>query len=104
MEKVKEYIDEHYRQGITLEEMAAHVGLSPNYFSNVFKKEFGNTFVEFITGRRMNEAKLLIMENQYSLKEISYMVGYNDPNYFSRVFKRSYQMSPKKFQQQIFKK
>ncbi|MFB4168443.1 response regulator [Virgibacillus sp. JSM 102003] len=104
MEKVKEYIDEHYRQGITLEEMAAHVGLSPNYFSNVFKKEFGNTFVEFITGRRMNEAKHLIMENQYSLKEISYMVGYNDPNYFSRVFKRSYQMSPKKFQQQIFKK
>ncbi|SFB01763.1 two-component system, response regulator YesN [Lentibacillus halodurans] len=104
MRKVTEYIDEHYKQGITLEEMAGHVGLSPNYFSNVFKKVFGTTFVEYITGRRLNEAKRLIMENDYSLKEISYMVGYHDPNYFSRVFKKHYQLSPKKFQQQIFKK
>ncbi|WP_164667840.1 response regulator [Virgibacillus doumboii] len=104
MRKVKEYIDEHYKQGITLEEMAEHVGLSPNYFSNVFKKVFGTTFVEFLTVRKMNEAKRLIVENKYALKEISYMVGYNDPNYFSRVFKKHYQMSPKKFQQQIFKK
>lgn len=104
MQKVKEYMDEHYRQGITLEEMAAHVGLSPNYFSNIFKREFGKTFIESLTGRRMNEAKHLIEKNSYSLKEISYMVGYNDPNYFSRVFKKHFQLSPKHFQQQIFKK
>ncbi|GAA0592247.1 response regulator [Virgibacillus siamensis] len=104
MEKVKDYIDEHYKDGITLEEMAEHVGLSPNYFSNVFKKAFGNTFVEYVTEKRMKEAKYLLMENDYSLKEICYMLGYHDPNYFSRVFKKHYSMSPKKYQQEIFKK
>lgn len=104
MRKVKEYIDDHYKRGITLEEMAEHIGLSPNYFSTIFKRVFGTNFVEFITGRKMNEAKRLIVENEHSLKEISYMVGYNDPNYFSRVFKKQFQMSPKQFQEQIFKK
>ncbi|HLR63585.1 MAG TPA: response regulator [Lentibacillus sp.] len=104
MRKVTTYIDEYYKQGITLEEIAEYVDLSPNYFSNVFKSVFGITFTEHIARRRLNEAKRLIVENEHSLKEISYMVGYHDPNYFSRVFKKHNQMSPKKFQQQIFKK
>ena len=66
------------------------MNLSPNYFSNLFKEEFGETFIEFLTKTRMENAKELIGENTYSLKEISFMVGYKDPNYFSRVFKRYY--------------
>ncbi|WP_167751476.1 response regulator [Lentibacillus salicampi] len=104
MQKVTAYIEEHYKQGMTLEEIAEHVGLSANYFSNVFKSVFGMTFIEYITERKLNEAKRLMTQNEYSLKEISYMVGYHDPNYFSRVFKKHHQMSPKKFQEQIFKK
>lgn len=104
MIKAKGYIEAHYPKGITLEHVAVSVNLSPNYFSNVFKEEFGETFIEFLTKTRMEKAKELIEENVFSLKEISYMVGYKDPNYFSRVFKRYYHSSPRHFQDSIFEK
>ncbi|WP_158701677.1 response regulator [Lentibacillus sp. Marseille-P4043] len=104
IEKAKKYIQQHFQGSITLEETAAHVNLSPNYFSNMFKHEFGTTFIEYVTKVRLHKAKELLEENNYSLKEISYMVGYKDPNYFSRVFKKHFSESPKRFQQGILKK
>jgi two-component system, response regulator YesN len=100
----KEYIMTHYGESVSLEDIAELVNLSPNYFSNLFKEEFGETYIEFLTKIRMEQAKELIEKNTYSLKEISYMVGYKDPNYFSRVFKRYYHTSPKHFQDSIFRK
>lgn len=104
MMKAKMYIEDHYAENLTLENVAASVQLSPNYFSNLFKEEFEETFIEFLTRTRMIQAKLLIEKNSYSLKEICFKIGYKDPNYFSRVFKRYYQLSPKHFQDRIFKK
>lgn len=101
MEKAKQFIKQHYRDTITLEETADQVNLSPNYFSNLFKQEEGATFIEYVTRVRLQKAKELLEENSYSLKEISALVGYNDPNYFSRVFKKHYSKSPKQFQQAI---
>lgn len=100
----KKYIEEHFSKNITLEDVAILVQLSPNYFSNLFKEEFGETFIEFLTRTRMLQAKLLIEKNAYSLKEICFKVGYKDPNYFSRVFKKYYHTSPKHFQNSIFEK
>ncbi|WP_203247624.1 response regulator [Sporosarcina beigongshangi] len=104
MTKAKDYIEAHYAKGITLEEVAAFVNLSPNYFSNLFKEEFDETFIEFLTKTRMESAKSFIEENSYSLKEISFMVGYKDPNYFSRVFKKYFHSSPRQFQDSFFDK
>ena len=104
MSRAKKYIEAHYSKGITLEDVAALVKLSPNYFSSQFREEFDETFIGFLTRTRMKNARELIEENVYSLKEISFMVGYNDPNYFSRVFKRHYQSSPRQFQDSIFEK
>lgn len=104
IEKAKTFIQQHFQDAITLEETAAQVNLSANYFSNLFKQEFGTTFIDYVTTIRLQKAKELLEENNYSLKEISYLVGYNDPNYFSRVFKKHYAASPKHFQQEIFKK
>ena len=100
----KKYIEEQFSGNITLEDVAELVHLSPNYFSNLFKEEFGETFIEFLTRTRMLQAKLLIEKNVYSLKEICFEIGYKDPNYFSRVFKKYYHMSPKHFQDSIFEK
>ncbi|WP_318615621.1 response regulator [Sporosarcina sp. YIM B06819] len=104
MTKAKYYIEAHYAQGMTLEEVAAFVNLSPNYFSNLFKEEFGETFIEFSTKTRMEHAKELIEKNSHSLKEISFMVGYKDPNYFSRVFKKYFHSSPRQYKDSIFEK
>ncbi|MFZ3577161.1 response regulator [Virgibacillus sp. DJP39] len=104
IEQAKRYIENNYNTTITLEETATHVNLSANYFSNLFKQEIGETFIDYVTKIRLSRAKELMEEHSYSLKEISYMVGYKDPNYFSRVFKKHFNDSPKRFQQEIFKK
>ncbi|MBO1914105.1 helix-turn-helix transcriptional regulator, partial [Microvirga sp. 3-52] len=62
----KEYIQTHFKASIALEDVAHLVNLSPNYFSNLFKEEFGETFIEFLTKIRMERAKELIEENTYS--------------------------------------
>lgn len=103
-EKVKSYINEHFQTAITLEAAAQAVQLSPNYFSNLFKQEFGQTFTDYVTSVRMEKAKQLIEANQYSLKEISFQLGYRDPNYFSRVFKRHFSESPTAFQRGLYQK
>ncbi|MDQ0218127.1 response regulator [Peribacillus cavernae] len=102
IEKAKKYIDLHYREPITLEQVAEHVKLSPTYFTKLFRESAQMTFIDYLTETRLAQAKQLLSENTYSLKEISYMIGYKDPNYFSRVFKRNYQMSPKQFKKQRF--
>lgn len=104
MSKAKAYIQTHFHEALTLEEVAEDVQLSPNYFSNLFKTTFGETFIEYVTRTRMIKAKELIKTNTYSLKEISFMIGYNNPNYFSRVFKKHFACSPKQFQRDIFEK
>lgn len=102
--QAKSYIQCHYQNHMTLEETASFVNLSPNYFSNLFKQELGDTFIDYLTKVRLKKAIELMEEGMYSLKEISFMVGYKDPNYFSRVFKKYYHDSPKRFQKAIFKK
>lgn len=104
MEVAKQYIEKHFTKPLTLEEVALEVKLSPTYFSKIFKEYFRATFIEYVTKIRMEEARKLIQENEISLKEISFLIGYNDPNYFSRVFKKHYGDSPRQFQSHILKK
>ncbi len=103
IERAKRYILERYDQQITLEEVAQYVDLSPNYFSLLFKEKTSKTFIDFLTEARLDRAKQLLEENELSLKEICYQIGYKDPNYFSRVFKKHFHVSPKQFQKQILK-
>ncbi|WP_077624739.1 response regulator [Sediminibacillus massiliensis] len=103
MERARKYISDHFHESISLEDVALHTDLSPNYFSNLFKEATGETFIDYLTNIRLRKAKEFLESNQYSLKEISFMIGYKDPNYFSRVFKKYYLMSPKQYQKQILK-
>ncbi len=98
IERAKQWLKDHYDEQFTLQEVAEHVHLSPAYFSNLFKITTGFSFVDYVTRLRMEKAMSLLIQKRYSLKEISYMVGYNDPNYFSRVFKKHYQVAPSQFQ------
>lgn len=103
IERAKRYIHEHYQEQITLEEVAQMIQLSSNYFSALFKESCGETFIDYVTTIRMNKAKELLVDQNISLKEICFLVGYKDPNYFSRVFKKQFQVSPKQYKQSIVK-
>ena len=73
---------------ISLNTIAAEVGMSPSYFSSIFSKEMGKTFVEYLTEIRMDRAKELLMCSSMKTSEIGYEVGYKDPHYFSYIFKK----------------
>lgn len=82
---------------ISLNTIAAEVGMSPRYFSSIFSKEMGKTFVEYLTEIRMDRAKELLMCSSMKTSEIGYEVGYKDPHYFSYIFKKTQNCTPKEF-------
>ena len=82
---------------ISLNTKAAEVGMSPSYFSSIFSKEMGKTFVEYLTEIRMDRAKELLMCSSMKTSEIGYEVGYKDPHYFSYIFKKTQNCTPKEF-------
>lgn len=82
---------------ISLNTIAAEVGMSPSYFSSIFSKEMGKTFVEYLTEIRMDRAKELLMCSSTKTSEIGYEVGYKDPHYFSYIFKKTQNCTPKEF-------
>lgn len=100
LDRALEYIRKHYREDVSLEQAADHAGLNPYYLSKLFKLQTGETFIDHITRLRVDKAKQLLKDEQYSLKEICYQVGYNDPNYFSRAFKKAAGVTPSQYRQQ----
>ena len=80
-------VHEYYRNGITLDEIAQRLGITPEYLGTQFHQELKVNFSTYIKTFRMNKAKELLLGTQLKMYEISERVGYSDPKYFSRVFK-----------------
>lgn len=98
IEMAKEQIAKTYMsEEISLNNVAAEVGMSPSYFSSIFSREVGKTFVEYLTEIRMDKAKELLMCSSMKTSEIGYEVGYKDPHYFSYIFKKTQNCTPKEF-------
>ncbi len=94
------YIDENYStEGLSLNDVASHVGLSPNHLSTVFSQKTGKTFIKYLTDRRISRAKELLRCTGKKSAEISALVGYSDPHYFSSLFKKTTGITPKEYRQ-----
>jgi two-component system response regulator YesN len=89
IEKADQYILEHYNEDISLDDIARHVNLSSYYFSRFYKNSTGTSFSDKMVMVRMEKAKELLKREELSIKDVSFMVGYVDPNYFSKIFKKS---------------
>ena len=95
IEEAKQRIQEEFGDpDIGLEKIAAEVGLTQTYFSSLFKKETGMSFVEYLTDTRMKEAMRLLKETNEKIYVVAQKVGYLESGYFSHVFKKKYGMSP----------
>ncbi|MGL5260431.1 MAG: response regulator [Lachnospiraceae bacterium] len=99
IEKTKKYIMDNYQKDISLDKVSCIVNISPYYFSKFFKEETGENFIDYLTNIRIEKAKELLDNSQYSMKEICSMVGYQDPNYFSRSFKKNVGMTPTEYKE-----
>lgn len=98
IQTAKKRIEQDYMsEDISLNSVAAEVCMSPSYFSSVFSKEMGKTFIEYLTEVRMEKAKQYLACSSMKTSEISYEVGYKDPHYFSYIFKKTQGCTPKEY-------
>ena len=93
----KQYVQEHYSQSITLEDVCAATGFSVSYFSALFKKESGEGFSKYLTGVRMEHAKELLQESSLPMTEVCARVGYSDLKHFTQTFKKYTSLSPAQY-------
>ncbi|MFR8227489.1 MAG: response regulator [Lachnospirales bacterium] len=89
-----EYINTHYAEQLSLEQVAAHVYLNPDYFSRVFKTETGKTFINYLTDVRLQHSVQLLENTALRVQTIAQQVGYYNASYFSTTFKKKYGVSP----------
>jgi two-component system response regulator YesN len=82
------YIDKHYAEDLSLENVASSIGISQFYFSHIFKKYMNCSFIDYITGVRIKKMIQLLKEKQYSTKELAFLIGYGDVAYFCKVVKK----------------
>lgn len=98
--KIIRYIEENYNQDISLDQLAEHVFLHPNYISSLFKKDTGLTFIHYLHLYRIKKAKaLMINDKELSFHQISEMVGYENVRHFFNVFKKYSGETPGKFRE-----
>lgn len=94
----KQYIQENYMLPLlSVEMICEHLHISTAYFSTLFKKETGQSYVAYLTEVRLNKAIELLNQTDYKTYMIAEKVGYSEPNYFSYVFKKQYGISPSKY-------
>lgn len=102
--QIKQFISEHSHKDISLNILAQKVDLSPIYISKMFKEKLGINYIDFLTECRIEKAKKLLNDPERSLKEITFEVGYHEPNYFSKVFKKMCGVSPKEYRKTLMSK
>ena len=98
IDKAKDYIQENYKEDdMSLQSVASYVNVSSNHFSAIFRRETGETFIDYLTTVRMDKAKDLLVCTSMKTSDVGFEVGYRDPHYFSYIFKKTQGMSPKEF-------
>lgn len=97
---VKDYIENHYMENITLEGAASKIFMNPYYFSSFFKKHTQMNFKQYLTEIRMKEAVRLLLQSDLMVYEIAERVGYNNSRQFSDMFKKFYGKLPQEYKAQ----
>ena len=96
--RAEEYVRSNYAdEELSLDDICETLGVSNSYFSTIFKRETGKSFIGYLTDYRMDCASRLLLETNEKSYIIAKKVGYTDPNYFSYVFKRRFGVSPSKY-------
>lgn len=99
--RVKRYIHSNLNANLTLQTVADHVRMNPNYLSEVFREATGTNFIDYVIQQRMELAKQLIIEDRYKLYEISSMVGYQSSKHFTALFKRVVGVLPSDYKRYV---
>ena len=100
LEKVRAFLDEHFTDKITLDELSEKFFINKYYLTRIFKETYGSTISHYVLTKRITRAKQLIRFSGMTMDEIAETVGMNDANYFSRAFRKVEGISPTEYQKQ----
>jgi two-component system response regulator YesN len=98
--EISKYVDKHYQENLTLQDISSHFYLSREYISRKFKQEFKVNFSDYLSNIRINKSKLLLLNPHLRIAKIAEQVGYPDVKYFSKVFKKLTGKSPNEYRKQ----
>lgn len=94
VEKVREYVDQNYFKDLTLQRISDLFYVNPYYLAHIFKKDMGDSPINYLIKTRLNTARNLLLSTDLSIKEIAFLTGYDNPLYFSVAFKKLFGTSP----------
>ena len=104
MDMITDYIQAHYMEDLSMQELARQMNYSEAYFCKLFKQCFGQNFTSYLTEYRVETAKKMLGQPTVNVKEIGKAVGYCDANYFAKVFKRITGQSPTDYRTELLLK
>ena len=94
---VKAYIDTHFKEPLTLEELARQAHQNKYYVSHAFKEAFGMSPIQYLMYRRVEESKYLLADTNSPVAEISFIAGFSSPSHFSQAFRRLEGVTPNEY-------
>lgn len=97
----KRYIDENFRNPITLEELATVAKVNKYYLSHTFSSDYKISPINYLIGRRIEECKNLLVSTNYSVSQIAGFTGFSSPSYFSQCFKRNTGLQPELYRKKF---
>ncbi|MDF2926249.1 MAG: response regulator [Paenibacillaceae bacterium] len=97
VERARGFIHEHYMEDLSLETVAAHIHVSPAYFSSIFKKETNENFVDYVSHYRIEKAKQLLRSGGYKVNTVAELTGFHNMKYFYKVFKKLTGLTPSEY-------
>lgn len=101
---IKDYLENNFNSKIKIKDLTSNFYISRSELFYIFKKYTNSTIIGYLNTLRINKAKELLKDTNYSITEISQLVGFDSVQYFSRVFKKSIGNSPSKFRKALFKR
>lgn len=99
-ELVRRYIDNHFKENLRLDELAALAHINKYYLSHAFQKEFGTSPISYLISRRIQESRYLLTDTDHSLSQIAHILGFSSLSYFSQSFRRLEGVSPMEYRRQ----
>ena len=95
----RRYIDLHFKEPLTLEQLSEEAHINKYYLSHAFKKEYGISPIKYMISRRIDESQYLLAETDLSVSQIAQLLGFSSLSFFSQVFRKSLGISPMEFRQ-----